>query len=250
MAAESTVSDVPKAVFTDTNLGTRLAVSVSPYITADDFKREVERAHLNCFPKFGTIMVKAVMVTRKLQRYHLSGSLPLKYAFLDSNATWFLQTDIILSNVPTRVESSKHNEAEVHKRSSAVTVLTDSVEPGGSSFENKTKCKRKKVKVRRFTYLGPSMLKVSAASCFRRKKKRKNVKKIPKMRHHSQGSTQHSLVEKELLCEYATRAEVNLCKKANSNVIAEATSETVSEPASVSGTRLTVATDVNTITIR
>ncbi|XP_057765459.1 uncharacterized protein LOC130986164 isoform X10 [Salvia miltiorrhiza] len=71
-------SGVPTAVFTETNLGTCLAVPASPDITADDFKREVERAHLNCFPEFGTIRVKAVMVTQKLQRYHLSGSLPLK----------------------------------------------------------------------------------------------------------------------------------------------------------------------------
>ncbi|XP_042007825.1 uncharacterized protein LOC121756359 isoform X3 [Salvia splendens] len=248
--AKSTVSDVPKAVFTETNLGTRLAVSISPDITADDFRRVVERAHLNCFPDFGAISVKAVMVMRKLHLYHLSGSLPLKYAFLDSNATWFLQTDVIFSNVPTRVESSNHNEAEVHKRSSAATAITDSVELGGASFETKLKCKRKKAKIRRFTYLGASMLKISAAWCFRRKKKRKNVKKIPKTRHHRRGRTQQSLVEKELFCEFATGAGVNLGKKADSNVIAEATSETVSEPASVSGSRLAVATDVNTITIR
>ncbi|XP_042007823.1 uncharacterized protein LOC121756359 isoform X1 [Salvia splendens] len=233
--AKSTVSDVPKAVFTETNLGTRLAVSISPDITADDFRRVVERAHLNCFPDFGAISVKAVMVMRKLHLYHLSGSLPLKYAFLDSNATWFLQTDVIFSNVPTRVESSNHNEAEVHKRSSAATAITDSVELGGASFETKLKCKRKKAKIRRFTYLGASMLKISAAWCFRRKKKRKNVKKIPKTRHHRRGRTQQSLVEKELFCEFATGAGVNLGKKADSNVIAEATSETVSEPASVSG---------------
>ncbi|XP_047975353.1 uncharacterized protein LOC125217840 isoform X2 [Salvia hispanica] len=174
-------------------------------------------------------------VTRKLHLYHLSGSLPLKYAFPDSNSTWFLQTDVILLNVPTRVDSSKHNEAEVHRRSSAATVITDSVELGGVSFEKKTNCKRKKAKIRRFTYLGASVLKISSAWCFRRKKKRKNVKKIPKTRHHRRGHTPQSLVEKELLREFATGGEVNLRKKVDSNVIAEATSETVSEPASVSG---------------
>ncbi|XP_042008564.1 uncharacterized protein LOC121757132 isoform X2 [Salvia splendens] len=174
-------------------------------------------------------------VTRKLHLYHLLGSLPLKYAFLDSNATWFLQTDVTLSNVPTRVESLKRNEAEVHKCSSAATVITDSVELGGASFERITKCKRKKAKIRRFMYLGASMLKISAAWCFRRKKKRKNVKKIPKTRHHGRACAQQSLVEKELFCEFATGAEVNLGKKADSNVIAEACSETFSEPASVSG---------------
>ncbi|XP_042008566.1 uncharacterized protein LOC121757132 isoform X3 [Salvia splendens] len=247
--AKSTVSDVPKALFTETNLGTRLAVSISPDITADDFKRVVERAHLQLLPGIQNYQCVFV-VTRKLHLYHLLGSLPLKYAFLDSNATWFLQTDVTLSNVPTRVESLKRNEAEVHKCSSAATVITDSVELGGASFERITKCKRKKAKIRRFMYLGASMLKISAAWCFRRKKKRKNVKKIPKTRHHGRACAQQSLVEKELFCEFATGAEVNLGKKADSNVIAEACSETFSEPASVSGSRLTVATDVNPITIR
>ncbi|XP_057790374.1 uncharacterized protein LOC131007240 [Salvia miltiorrhiza] len=210
---------VPTAVFTETNLGTYLAVPASPDITADDFKREVEMAHLNCFPEFGTIRVKAVMVTQKLQRYHLSGSLPLKFAFLGSNVNWFLQAHVILSNVPTRVESRRHNGAEVCNLNSAANVITDSLEVAGASYEKRTKCKRK-IKIGGF-------LKISTALCFRRKWKRKNVKKKPETRHPIRGRMQHCLVEKEM-CEFATGAEVNLSNKSDSNVIGEATSETIS----------------------
>ncbi|XP_057765453.1 uncharacterized protein LOC130986164 isoform X4 [Salvia miltiorrhiza] len=130
-------SGVPTAVFTETNLGTCLAVPASPDITADDFKREVERAHLNCFPEFGTIRVKAVMV--------------------------ITYRGLCLS------KSLRHNGAEVCNLNSAADVITNLVELGSASPEKRTKCKRK-IKVGRF-------LKISTALCFRRKWKRKNAKK-------------------------------------------------------------------------
>lgn len=177
-------------------------------------------------------------MTRKLQCYHLSESLPLKYAFLGSNVTWFLQTHVILSDVchvSTREESPKHNEAEVGNLDSGANVVTDSVELGVSSSEKRTKCKRKKVKVRRFPYLKASLLKISTASSFHRKRKRKNVKKKPKTGCPRRGRMQRSLAEKEMLCQFATGAEVNLSKMSDSNVTEEAAGEMVSEPASVSG---------------
>nr|XP_023874005.1 uncharacterized protein LOC111986569 isoform X2 [Quercus suber] len=56
--AASTV-EVP--IFTETNLGTRIAMAVPPDITARDFKREAERVHFNCFPKSGEIMIQGLM---------------------------------------------------------------------------------------------------------------------------------------------------------------------------------------------
>ncbi|XP_055805653.1 uncharacterized protein LOC129874396 [Solanum dulcamara] len=67
------------ALFADTNLGTRIVVLVSPYTTPNHFKREVERAHLNCFPQLGQIKVDAVMVERNSCFYHLPETLPLKH---------------------------------------------------------------------------------------------------------------------------------------------------------------------------
>ncbi|KAL3643728.1 hypothetical protein CASFOL_014543 [Castilleja foliolosa] len=88
-------TNVSKPVFVETNLGTRLAaVPGSPDITAKEFKRELERTHLSCFPEIGRIKVNALKVKKRSRFYHLSESLPLKYAFLDSNATWFLQMDV------------------------------------------------------------------------------------------------------------------------------------------------------------
>lgn len=149
---------------------------------------------------------------QRLHCYHLSGTLPLKFAFLGSNLTWFLQTRVILSNVPTHVKSLKHDEAKVQNLNSAANEITGSVELGSStrSFsEKRTNCKRKEVKVHRFPYL-----KISTASCFVRKRKRKNAKK------------KRPKIEKEMLCRFASEAEVDWSKESSSK--AEAT-------ASVSG---------------
>ncbi|XP_057765451.1 uncharacterized protein LOC130986164 isoform X2 [Salvia miltiorrhiza] len=176
-------SGVPTAVFTETNLGTCLAVPASPDITADDFKIgcTISRSRFThiyiCESLNGRGGKGASQLFPRIRNYqgqssdgyHLSGSLPLKYAFLGSNVTWFLQTHVILSNVPTHVESLRHNGAEVCNLNSAADVITNLVELGSASPEKRTKCKRK-IKVGRF-------LKISTALCFRRKWKRKNAKK-------------------------------------------------------------------------
>ncbi|KAI6690791.1 hypothetical protein NL676_027619 [Syzygium grande] len=56
-------AEVP--VFTVTGIGTRIAVSVAPTITASDLKRVLERAHFSCFPEIGEIRVDGVMVERR-----------------------------------------------------------------------------------------------------------------------------------------------------------------------------------------
>ncbi|KAJ0046081.1 hypothetical protein Pint_03845 [Pistacia integerrima] len=56
----SSTGEVP--VFTDTNLGTHIAMAVSPDITTGDFKRELAKTHFSCFPKIGEIEVYGLMV--------------------------------------------------------------------------------------------------------------------------------------------------------------------------------------------
>ncbi|KAK6229879.1 hypothetical protein QQP08_021182 [Theobroma cacao] len=86
-------SEAEVAVFTDTNLGTHLAMAVSPDTTVGDFQRELERTHCSCFPKLGKIEVYALTVKRKSCFYHLPLSMPIKYAFHHQEGTWFLHIE-------------------------------------------------------------------------------------------------------------------------------------------------------------
>ncbi|KAK4439691.1 hypothetical protein Salat_0304000 [Sesamum alatum] len=216
-------SNVPIPVFVETNLGTRLAVPVFPDVTVKELKRELERAHLSCFPEFGSIRVNALMVQQESHCYHLSESLPLKFAFLGSNGTWFLQMDVDSWSIPDQMAN----------------VVADSVGRGGfvmCTDKKRTKCKRKKVKIHRFPYLNAAVLRVPAVVCLlKRKKKRKNVKRKHKVGCPGQGSIQQPLIEKERVGQFASIAEVNWSKKCDSDVIAVALSETFSESVSVSG---------------
>ncbi|KAK6149410.1 hypothetical protein DH2020_016935 [Rehmannia glutinosa] len=217
-------SNVPKPVFVETNFGTRLAVSVSPDITAKEFMRELERAHLNCFPEFGRIRVKALMVKQKSHCYHLSESLPLKYAFLGSNGTWFLQMEAHPQSIPDHIESLNFNCTEFHNLNSAANVVTGSM----CTDKKRIKCKRKKVNKKIFPFRKAALLEIPAVLCIpKRKKKRKNVKRKRKTGCRGKGPLQRPLIEKERLRQYAT--------KNDTNVIAEALNETFSESVSVSG---------------
>lgn len=142
-------------------------------------------------------------------------------------------------SIPDHVESLKCNDTEVHNLNSAANVVTHSVELGGfmmSTHEKRMKRKRNKVRIRRFPYLKASVLKISAVVCFLKiKRKRKNVKRKHKIVCPGQGPIQLPLIEKETLCQFATGTEVNWSKKWDTNVIAEALSETFSESVSVSG---------------
>ncbi|KAJ9129183.1 hypothetical protein P3X46_034030 [Hevea brasiliensis] len=92
------VSGEEVVIFTDTNIGTHIAMAVSPDITAADFKREVERKHLSIFPQLGEIEAHGLMVKRKSCFYHLTGSLPVKYAFQGLKGTWLLHVEVQRSN--------------------------------------------------------------------------------------------------------------------------------------------------------
>ncbi|KAL6529434.1 hypothetical protein OROGR_015057 [Orobanche gracilis] len=154
-------SDVRKPVFVKTNLGTRLAaVPISPDITANEFKRELERTHLNCFPELGRIRVNSLMVKQKSCFYHLSESLPLKYAFPDSSeGTWFLQMDAQSQCAPNPA-----NNISVELRDSL--IHTD---------KKRTKHKRKRVGIWSFSFLKAALLRTPEEE--RRRKKRKGNRK-------------------------------------------------------------------------
>ncbi|KAG8386014.1 hypothetical protein BUALT_Bualt03G0105000 [Buddleja alternifolia] len=222
-------SNVSGPVFIDTNLGTHLAVPVSSDITVKEFKRELEKMHLNCFPEFGNIRVNALMVKQKSCCYHLSESLPLKYAFVGSDNTWFLQMDVHRLISPDLIQSFQSNGTEVRSHKSVANVVTDSVKDLNflmRTDEKRMKLKRKKRKMQRYLYLQFTMLKIPAVLCFsKRKKKRTNVK-----RKYKTGPIQN-----ESVGQFATRTEVNCGKRWDTNVIAEAISETFSESVSVSG---------------
>ncbi|KAF3444244.1 hypothetical protein FNV43_RR13934 [Rhamnella rubrinervis] len=68
-------------------------MAVPPDITAADFKKELERVHLNCFPESGEIKVYGLMVKKKSCFYHLPESMPMKFAFQGVKGTWFLHVE-------------------------------------------------------------------------------------------------------------------------------------------------------------
>ncbi|PKI36507.1 uncharacterized protein LOC116190336 isoform X1 [Punica granatum] len=91
MAGDS-ASEVP--VFTETSMGTRIALSAPPDITAADFKRTFEREYCGCFPESGAIRVHGLMVKRRSCFYHLPDSMPIKYVFHGATEAWFLYVNL------------------------------------------------------------------------------------------------------------------------------------------------------------
>ncbi|XP_022716589.1 uncharacterized protein LOC111275500 [Durio zibethinus] len=51
---------------------------------------ELERIHYSCFRELGEIKVNALMVKRTSHFYHLTSSMPIKYAFCHQERGWFL----------------------------------------------------------------------------------------------------------------------------------------------------------------
>ncbi|ERN19250.1 uncharacterized protein LOC110008403 isoform X1 [Amborella trichopoda] len=98
--------DSLKPVFIDSNLGTHLAIIVSPNDSVGNLKRILREEHPLSFPNLGEIMVQALMVKRKSYFYHLPDSLPIKSALEGLRGSWFLFMDAILMELP---EVSKGN---------------------------------------------------------------------------------------------------------------------------------------------
>ncbi|KQJ83218.1 microtubule-associated protein futsch isoform X1 [Brachypodium distachyon] len=78
------------ALFLDTDLGTHLALNVSPGSTIRGLKAEVAMEHAAAFPDLGPVAVKSFEVLRKGARYHLSDSMAVRSAFAKVKAGCFL----------------------------------------------------------------------------------------------------------------------------------------------------------------
>ncbi|KAK2999579.1 hypothetical protein RJ639_024327 [Escallonia herrerae] len=94
-------------VFINSNLDTYMAMTTSPDITAGDFKGELEREHLNCFPKLGEIRVYALMMKQNSSLYCLPDTFPIKHAFNGSKGTWFIYMEASVSSTFGNPWSSK-----------------------------------------------------------------------------------------------------------------------------------------------
>ncbi|KAL4554092.1 hypothetical protein LXL04_039799 [Taraxacum kok-saghyz] len=105
MASASSAIQVP--VFVDTSLGTHIALSVSPDLTASEFKRKFESLHSDCYPGIGSIKVNGLMVKKKSFFYHLPESMAIKHAFQGSKGTWFLYTEAypLIKKIPSTPQS-------------------------------------------------------------------------------------------------------------------------------------------------
>ncbi|KAI3754092.1 hypothetical protein L2E82_26228 [Cichorium intybus] len=130
MATASSAIEVP--VFIDTSLGTHIAISVSPDLTAAEFKRKFESMHSDCYPGIGNIKVNGLMVKKKSYLYHMPESMPIRHAFHGFKGTWFLYTEAYPLN--NKVPSTPQSEL---------------INNGLSENRTKKKCTKSRSKIRR-----------------------------------------------------------------------------------------------------
>lgn len=178
----SSIVEIP--VFVDTNLGTRIVVLVSPHTTADDFKRELERAHLNCFPQLGQIKVDAVMVERNSCFYHLPETLPLKHVFQHVKGFRSLHVDVCQFGILYQLGSSENVDGQIlDQHGDVISTIAGPIKlktsTTGTKFE-KLKCRRKMRKMKRFACLKGALwdgLRIVHLSKKKRKMKKKKKKR-------------------------------------------------------------------------
>ncbi|XP_073126526.1 uncharacterized protein [Henckelia pumila] len=177
---------------------------------------EVERVHLNCFPGYGRIRIDAMMVKRRSCYYYLPESLPLKYAFRDSNGNWFLRVLVHVPSNDNLVDSFKCNGIQVIGHNSTDDGVTELGCSLSSGDKNIMKCGRKESKVLITSYRKTSSVKVPTIFhlLMKRKKRRKRDRR---------GTTKAQRIAKGIV----TRAEAHRRKRWDSG-LSEAMSETVS----------------------
>lgn len=240
-------SGYPTLAFVETNLGTRIVVPIAADISVKDFKGELERVHLNCFPGFGSIRFDGMMVKRRSCYYYLPESLPLKYAFQDSNDNWFLRILVHIPSTDNQLDSFKCNGIEFISRNSADDGVTGVVELGcslSSGDKNILKCERKKSKVLTTPYCKFSLMKMPAV--FHLWKKRKKTRKWDRrgtIKSRRLGYKSRPLIAKGIV----TRSEAYRRKRCDSIVVVEALSEALSETISVSGIILKYFSDCDEV---
>ncbi|CAL5392501.1 unnamed protein product [Camellia sinensis] len=230
-------------VFTDTNLDTRIAFDVSPEITARDFKRDLERAHLICFPKLGAIRVNGLMVKQRSCFYHLPDSLPMKHAFQGLRGTWFIHAEAHPWSDSNESGLSECVVAEIRDRTSNSIKVTDSLEPKipvSSANKNHVNCKRKKNGIKRIPYAKVALQAILANAHRSKKKKRKRV---------TENCSLHCTV-KGLEKGCLSRNGGDTAEERELSAILENHSETLSESLSVSGIIKKYFSDYEEVSLR
>ncbi|KAI8536851.1 hypothetical protein RHMOL_Rhmol10G0288100 [Rhododendron molle] len=87
-------------------------------INGDCQLQEIERAHLNCFPKVGEIRADGLMVKKKSFFYHLPDSLPIKHVFQGAKGTWFIHIEVCSRRVSDKSGLSESLAAEIRDQTS------------------------------------------------------------------------------------------------------------------------------------
>ncbi|OIS97795.1 PREDICTED: uncharacterized protein LOC109233159 isoform X2 [Nicotiana attenuata] len=226
-------------VFVDTNLGTRIVVVVSPHTTANGFKRELERAHLNCFPQLGQIKADAVMVKRNSCFYRLPETFPLKHVFQHLKGIRSLHVEVCQYGILYQLGSSEYVDDQILDQhddfistSSGHTKTRTSMT--GTKFE-KLKCRRKMKKMK-FACLKSALLDVLRIAHLTKMKKKKRNKARKRYKFNClEGPDEPLVVSKASFalptycCEGRGDKEQSFCPAAESHC------EDLSEAVSVSG---------------
>ncbi|CAO2833682.1 unnamed protein product [Amaranthus hypochondriacus] len=231
-------------VFTETNLGTRIALAISPDITAAKFKGEFERAHIGCFPQLGILSVNAVMVKRGSCFYHLPDSLSLKHVFQGFQDTWILYVNASLSdfNNCTRVSQNiTDSRSNRQKKFCSKGVALKPTLAATAFKQNKRKRKRKRQSLSeesqssKAVVLGP--VQVATAYPLRKKHKRKK-RPIVKKLHLDSVKTEGNILNISNVIQREGSGQKNvlsLNKISDSSTSIETSLESLSGAVSVSG---------------
>ncbi|KAL7592749.1 uncharacterized protein LOC111907970 [Lactuca sativa] len=132
MGSDSRAIEIEVPVFIDTSLGTRIAISVSPHLTAAEFKRKFESIHSDCYPGIGNIKVNGLMIKKKSYFYHLPESMPIKHAFQGSKGTWFLYTEAYPLN--KKIPSTPQSQVVVHNGLSRIKKRENEHKQGSDAY--------------------------------------------------------------------------------------------------------------------
>ncbi|XP_009770336.1 uncharacterized protein LOC107822478 isoform X4 [Nicotiana tabacum] len=226
--------------FADTNLGTRIVVAVSPHTTANGFKRELERAHLNCFPQLGQIKADAVMVKRNSCFYRLPETLPLKHVFQHLKGIRSLHVEVCQYGILYQLGSSEYVDDQIlDQHDDVISTISGHTKirtsMTGTKFE-KLKCRRKMKKMKRFACLKSALLDVLRIAHLTKMKKKKRNKARKRYKFNClEGPDEHVVVSKASFalptycCEGRGDTEQSFCPATESHC------EDLSETVSVSG---------------
>ncbi|KAH7843925.1 hypothetical protein Vadar_022451 [Vaccinium darrowii] len=229
-------------VFVNTNLGTHIAIDVSPNTTAGYLKREIERAHVSCFPKVGEIRANGLMVKQKSFFYHLPDSLPIRHVFQGSKGTWFIDMEVCSRRVSDKSGLSECYGAEIRDQTHTSSNIIHALQPKNSvSNTNKSNlsCRQNRRGKTRIPYLRSVLQLAIGTIHLSKRKKRKRIKKnhflhptVKRFKEgHSFGNEGGDAVKRKL----ASMTGGEHTEAWKSSTLSDNTSEAFSETASVSG---------------